>query len=353
MSDIVDAIEAFDIEGWLSLHGNCRSSGIDNATVNPCPVCGSTKRKFYINVGNGPQRGRWLSHCCHDQGNLVRLVQTVEGFAESIEARVFIRYHAAEAPARPVQGRDAAQAPQLAMSLPEPLYGAESGASIIHRGKAITLADRLLTDEVIRRYGIKVTGAETLFRGERRRDLDHRLVIPILAPDGALLAWQARDLTGRSAKKYVFPSGASATNTFFGWRQDETGSSGWVLIVEGVFQKLAWDRLGVGFTRNTVASFGKKLTERQVDLLVSQPGLKKVYLAWDLDAVPQMCQHAVRLYGRKKVFFVPPPASGLDHDEVEPGELVSLMGAAIEATPGQIALLSARAAMGHFTKRAV
>ena len=96
MQPFHEAVAAFDIEGWLNLHADTRASGVDNLALNPCPICGSTKRKFYVNVGAGERRGRWLAHCCHDQGDLVRLVMAIEGFGDSVEARAYIRYHAGE-----------------------------------------------------------------------------------------------------------------------------------------------------------------------------------------------------------------------------------------------------------------
>jgi hypothetical protein len=359
MQPFHEAVAAFDVEGWLNLHADARTSGVDNLALNPCPICGSTKKKFYVNVGTSERRGRWLAHCCHDQGDIVRLVMAVEGFSDSVEARAYIRYHAGERPwlTAPQAAPQAALALQAAaMALPEPSWPAEPGMRIVHRQQAIPLTERLLDAAAIARYGVRVTGDATTHAGQRRRDLDHRLVFPIHGPDGSLLTWQARDLTGASPKKYVFPSGAAATDTFYGWKAGETGEDGWVLVVEGIFHKLAWDRLGDAFARNTVASFGKKLTESQVRLLTGSRA-KLVMLAWDHDAIPQMCQHATRLYGRRRVLFVPPLAldaagKDRDHDEATPDELLALLAARQEATPALVAQLAAAAALGQFRKPA-
>ena len=346
MQDFREVLASFDVAAWLSVHCNLRPSGFDNAMVNPCPLCGSNKGKFYINVGDGPKRGSWLSHCCHDEGGPLKLVMAVEQLSE-IEARALIRLEAAERPLF-VQAQLPQEAPKpLCDALPEPSWPAVESMSIMVGRQRRLLSDRLLTQPVIDRWGLKVTGSETTYGGERRWDLDHRLVLPVLDQDGQLLSWQARDLTGSKSKKYVFPANAAATNTLLGWQRGVTGSLGFLLIVEGFFHKVAWDRLGGAMAAATVASFGKKLTHAQIELLIASPA-KDVLLGWDLDAIPEMCALAVKLYGRKRVWFVPSLADGRDHDQATPDELLQLMAGRQQATPALIAQLSAMAAMGHF-----
>lgn len=352
MRDFREAVASFDVAAWLRIFTDVRPSGFDNVSVSPCPICGSAERKFYVNTGGRERNGLYQGHCCHQEGNLVKLVSIVENLSE-IEARGLIRAESGERMFVPQAEAVAPVERGRALCLPAPHWPANPAMSIMDKGELRTLADRLLDQATIERYQIVVTGGSgTTYNGRPRRDLDARVVFPVLDPQGQLLSWLARDLTGQAANKYVFPGGAAATDTFFGFTR---GIDGLIIVVEGVFQKIAWDRLGPEFHRRTVASFGKKLTHAQIELLLAAPA-PSIVLAWDLDAIPQMCQYALQLRGRKKVFFMPPlePVSGKarDHDEATPAELLELSRGVVEATPELIINLSVRAAMGEFKPKA-
>ncbi len=104
------------------------------------------------------------------------------------------------------------------------------------------------------------------------------------------------------------------------------------MIVEGAPNKWAFDRLGRDIAdsrveRMAIASFGKKLSADQEELLIAHPA-KRVVIAWDLDAASEIGKVCHRLAGRKEVYVMPPPPAGLDYDELPPGELLRLFVAA-------------------------
>ena len=99
----------------------------------------------------------------------------------------------------------------------------------------------------------------------------NRLILPVIEND-EIVSFQARDLTGKSSKKYDNPS-VPLSN--FLYKTDFVDDSH-VYIVEGIFD--AWR-----MQHNTVAVFGKSLTKQQRRLL-RKLNVKKYIFCLDSDA---------------------------------------------------------------------
>lgn len=321
--------------------------------AKPCPVCGDRRGKFYVNVAGGEHNGSFNSYCCHDSGNLVKLAKLVEGFGTDDEAIQFI-YAQVEGedelipvlPSQPMPagvelaGGAPALVPTLAtlvMALPEPLYTA-TPATPYAGGGATCLGDRGVDQYIIDRHQLRVTTFPTFYhdphnpdREPRRKDLDNRLIVPSFTPDGsALLSWQARDMTGTANRKYVFPAGDRSTEGLYGFHEYLARGGDTLIVVEGVFHKWAWDQLGrhLGIPAiefGTVASYGKKLTKPQEELIMATPKIKRLVLAWDFDAAVAVTKVAGRVSGRKELAVMLPHASGRDHDELTLTERAALL----------------------------
>jgi hypothetical protein len=218
---------------------------------------------------------------------------------------------------------------------PASMRQANPNNAIASKGRLIALRDRGVTPEVIERHALQVTGDETWLGVDRRRDLDHRLIIPIRRGNG-WLSWQARDLTGDAGRrKYVFPAGDRSSEWFYDFDDYLEHGGSTILIVEGVFHKWAWDNLGsatgnAGIYHLSVASFGKRLTGEQERLLMTTPKIKRIIIGWDLDAWPEIVKVAGRIAGRKELLIISAHESGLDHDELPHAELKRML---VEARP--------------------
>ena len=346
-----DVAPRFDVLAYLARFGAAAKSGA-NHTIRTCPLCGNTSgAKFYVRVAKTHKNGMWNSYCCHGAGNLVSLVRKVEGYTSNVEAEWHIEAlagaagivalgSAADPPAIPEPAR-----PPADVQFPYPMFRAEPGLRIQKGSASVTLAERGVTQPVIDRHLLMTTGAETYLGSDRRRDLDHRLIIPIKSTDGqGWLSWQARDLTGNATRKYLFPAGDRSSSTMYG---ADNHRAQLALLVEGAFHHWAWEAIQTPSSIwAPLATFGKKLTNAQEELLMLLP-CTTVAFAWDLDAAPEIARVAARLAGKKRILIVPSHPDGRDHDELTPHERYQLLIAAEPYTFALAAKMKASLALSR------
>lgn len=316
-------VPLFDVSDWLSEHVRVYRSGPTNLTASSCPICGKKGGKFYVRGDGSAKNGSYTAYCCSNIGNLTSLVSLVEGLSYS-EAEDFIESRVDEEPTFIPITQFVAQAPP-SVELPSISVAADSSAAMWVTDHLGSLGERGVTDYIIDRHKLLMTVYGTKYAGEDRKDLDFRLLVPVYR-GGSLISWQARDMTGKARRKYLFPAGDRSSE----WLYDFDAFIGeTLLITEGVFHKWAWDRLGHELNdpvlKNcTVASFGKKLTEAQTNLLVQRTDIKNIVFAWDFDAAPEVSKVANMLNGRKNIYIMPAHPSGKDHDELPASELVGM-----------------------------
>jgi DNA primase len=168
--------------------------------------------------------------------------------------------------------------------------------------KTIKLVDVALPSEFERLTTPVETGNARFWKYAARRGLDYglvtayhigfcrtgpydgRLVVPVTW-QGELVSFIARDITGQAKVKVLTPAGGRQSQYLF--NLDAVTQWNSVVVVEGVFDCLA---LGAG----VVASFGKRLTDAQVGLLVKYH-FKSVTICWDADARLEGLEAADRL----------------------------------------------------------
>jgi DNA primase len=93
-----------------------------------------------------------------------------------------------------------------------------------------------------------------------------RLVIPITDPDtNETIGLVGRDLTNTAKSKYIFNPGFQAHENFFYTSNLNFDSNTWFVLVEGIFDAWAVERLGNNFVG--VAMFGSNLSNTQLDKL--------------------------------------------------------------------------------------
>lgn len=117
---------------------------------------------------------------------------------------------------------------------------------------------------VIRHYSM-MAGAETPYK--------NRLFIPVIGKHGQVTYWSARDISGKSAMKYLNPGRERRTQIF-----NYNGAMNYedVIIAEGVLS-------AIGAGVNAVALLGKTHSKIQLQRLVSG-GWRRYYVALDPDA---------------------------------------------------------------------
>src|SRR4029077_17258249 len=140
---------------------------------------------------------------------------------------------------------------------------------------------------------------------DRFRD---RLMIPLIAPGGAVVGFGARSLAADQEPKYLNSpeTGVYRKGSFlFGFEQARrvAGSAGELIVVEGYFDTIALHQVGV---ENVVATSGTALTADHARIL--KRAVSKVALTYDGDTAGQ--EAMLRSLG---ILL----AAGLDVDVVE------------------------------------
>lgn len=342
-----DLIEDFDVLGFVERFGSTRRSSRTNVCVYPCPICGDSRRdKFYINVSGDKKNGYWNAYCCHDEGRLPRLIMVVEDISFPEAASLIREEVESDGPRRVIpivkppggRAKEAVAIPD-SLEMPAPLLPAHPDMEMVFNGSPVRFHSRGIDQYIIDRHGLVVTGVVCVFKSKIRPDLANRLVIPIYSPTlpKSMVSWQARDLTGKSMSKYVFPTEDTSKETLYGFT--ETQDVNCLVLVEGAPAKWAFDRLGRDrgnrdLEHCAIASFGKSLSEDQHRLIVSHPS-DTLVIAWDLDASSQIHKIAQKLNGKKKVLVMIPSSDGRDWDELTQDELIRAL---VNASPYSFSL---------------
>lgn len=152
--------------------------------------------------------------------------------------------------------------------------------------------------------------------GELVSKCGNRIFIPIHDEYGTLSSWQARAIFDYQKPKYLFAPGFSAEEHLFNCHRVKKEAP-FLILVEGVMDAFGWCLKGV--TQNVVASFGKKISAKQVTLLKKLNPMK-LLLAWDFNAQKEMyrfCENYGHLFDIRIV-----PLPGKDADECSVIELV-------------------------------
>jgi DNA primase len=140
-----------------------------------------------------------------------------------------------------------------------------------------------------------------------------RVIIPIIE-GGRRRGFQARDVTGKSERRYLFPKGIDP-DLLYNWEQARQFKN--LIIVEGVTSLWAVWNQGL---LNTTASFGKKLTRGQRRKILSNEKTERIFLMWDADAYVRMMEEYHELAHVKEILLVylPRDTDPADHRDVRP-----------------------------------
>lgn len=120
-------------------------------------------------------------------------------------------------------------------------------------------------------------------------DLRGRVIIPVYGPNGLVVSYQARDVTGTANLKYLTAPGSDLASTLWPYSLPYDGKS--VVLVEGIFDALSVRRVEGA---SAYATFSKHISKDQIALL-KKWGVENVTLWYDKrDAMKEM-QRAVEI----------------------------------------------------------
>ena len=150
----------------------------------------------------------------------------------------------------------------------------------------------------------------------------NRAIIPIYKPNGSLLTFEARDITGMAEKKVLYPKNTKVNNTLFNF--DKVYRHKEVIIVEGLMDALYLDQRGF----NVISTYGANISETQEELL--SLNFKKIYIAYDGDKAGRnatiKCGGALDLHLSVYVITL---KNGTDPDSYSTSEFTRLYNKAI------------------------
>lgn len=284
-----EAVQTFDIEGWLASHG---AVGGSTEMVLTCPACG--KNNLCVNV----RRRLWHCWSCEryvvDVEGKRRAVQGAGGLVKLVQ--LLDRVDRAQAIARIEAGsiysyRDTARLPED--SLNSRYVGAIRSADPVEPPEGwqpVTevlpfMAQRGITLEDARLFGLGWCD-----RGRYRG----RLIFPVWE-DRRLLYFQGRAMwapvPGRTYLKSLNPPGGDrhAVSSELLMNLDQARFYPRVAVVEG-----PTDLVRTG--PDAVCTFGKRITDAQIGRLI-RAGVRALDFLWDADAAEEMKTAARRLTG--------------------------------------------------------
>ena len=190
-----------------------------------------------------------------------------------------------------------------------------------------------------RRFGVLASLADSLRLGHMA---DGRLVVPFMAPDGAAMGFQARDVTGTSSVRWLGP--ASPTGASWAKVGFLPSASGWaeVLVTEGPGDALTACAAGY----DSVAVRGAALGAREdvADAIARYAGDRPVVVFGDSDDAGrrfgrELVAGLARL-GASAVAAHPPTGDLTSWREADPDAfqtaLVSAVRAAVESMPDRV-----------------
>jgi DNA primase len=273
--------------------------------VGLCPFHQEKTPSFSVN----PERQFYHCFSCKAGGDVFRFVQETEriGFLEAVE--LLSRRAGVPVPERRGEGRprrpllealDAAAA-AYEQWLADPTEGGASRRYLSERGLSTETirSFRLgvapdgwehLTRRLAERFGIDtlIEAGLAAHRDNGRGAYDrfrNRLMVPLIAPGGAVVGFGARALQAGQEPKYLNSPESSVYHKrafLYGYEQARRETQGELILVEGYFDAMSMHQAGI---RNVVATSGTALTPEHAKLL--QRLVSLVVLTFDGDAAGQ------------------------------------------------------------------
>lgn len=280
------------IEDWIgsTIGGHIRYTGLDDEIHICCPICGEIRYRLYINTSNG----QVYCHNCQFKGNVVNLIQYVEGVSyatalqkfKDIKGNIILPENIENALEKRLMAPkvDVTKRP---VPLPKEYQLISQSSNFIARRATNYLNRRGITDKQIAqcKMGICSTG-----------EYHHRIIIPVYLEDN-LTFWVARAMSKTVPLKEKSPS-----NTFYQYGKSEVifnldraaRQYHSAVISEGIFDALSWGKIGISL-------LGKVLYDSQLDLLLQYKSQlsEGLYIALDADAEAD----AMKMAGTLSEFF--------------------------------------------------
>lgn len=252
------ALTHFDFASLLANAGfDARERNGEVSSI--CPWCMHHRTSFYVKAGVGV----FKCHYCHESGWALKLIEKVGRCTtqEAIDRIMAQRVSIYEDTEYEVVEEEIELPPVI--ELPPGFHFLSTSHGETSK-KYWEYALTRMTEAQIEEYrvGFVATGP---YRG--------RIVVPVYYL-GQLVNWVARAIKSDTKKKVLTPPGNKQYSYLF--NLEKVWGHQQAVITEGVFDCLTIEDMAV-------ASFGKKVTDTQVNALVNA-GIHELVLCWDADA---------------------------------------------------------------------
>ena len=273
-------LSRFDFEGYIrSRFSLVIDTSVEDRVRVCCPMCGETSGHLYVLLSQGLP---YCQRCKYDPKSPVKFIADVEGVSfadvyamcgdQFVGEGVVVEELVEELFEEEEEGYFEYEVMEFGESM-FPVWKKSSSliaSAAIAKGKNYLL-ERGVSVEQMEEYGIRYCYSGS-YSG--------RIIVPCFYK-GDLVTFVARDVFGKSSRKYLNPIGNKQSDFLFNY--DRVGSDT-VVLTEGVF-----DAISASAVLPAVASFGKSLSQRQIGLLNR---FKNVIFYWDKDAYPQAEKYA-------------------------------------------------------------
>jgi len=230
-----------------------------------CPFCGEDRSdlRMYINSETG------IGQCFHcEKGfNAISFVKANEGCSVGKAIKILVGDEDAWA-----RTEEEEEISEEGLKFPRMVKASDSEQGMAY------LVSRDIDERLATHFGLHYA-VENVTIQKKLYYVKDRIIIPIYDIEGGVVSWQGRDTTGKSKQKYLFPPDFQGRNHLYN-AQAVSRRPDYCILSEGAFDVWGWWRSGF---ENCVGSFGKKLSEGQLDIM-RYINPKILYVAWDSDA---------------------------------------------------------------------
>ncbi len=275
-----------------------------------CPICGK-QGKIYIKIREG---WAYCFHCSRNH-NLYELFSEYEGVSKKETFRLISdgqdtdRYLFEE---NSIQQEEQQRDKIQLLELPK-----EACSYLLSRN---------IPEKTIEHFKIAYCSSNIIIN-DRIVYSANRIIFPIHDINGKSVSWIGRDITGNSKIKYLMELGFKINNHLYNANNIENNPD-YMIVTEGVMDTLGWYRHGF---KNTVATFGKKISKVQFNLL-RQINPEVLFLAWDYNCYREMADLADQLSIFFKSVRIIELPEGKDADECECVQLLNTFTRAVQTS---------------------
>lgn len=287
-------VDDLDMESYLSWEAvefkNTTGSSGAQLNLQDCPLCGNTKWKLYL----GAETGLGKCHACDQGFNKWKFIAAHTGLAKRalsdhiVEVKRSLGYTVVKK--RRIVTADVEIDLELPESLELPTRDGQNALYLERRGITAEYSAYFHL-----RYCLSGWHRYTKADGSRGgQNCSERIIIPVFDLGGRLVTFQARDVTGESETRYLFPATLPGTGRYLYNGQNASAMAAREVIVnEGPFDVAAVKRVIDTFEDMRgivpVGTFGKHLsispdgTPDQLScfMTLKKQGLKRVTIMWD------------------------------------------------------------------------